>query len=76
MTRFFVTLIWLFVVLGVDIFAALQSQPMIGAIAELAIVLITLAVPYLRKKGTLTRYWGWLALLSAIWFVYLQVSGS
>ena len=64
--RFFVSLIWLAVVIGVDIFAFVLAQPIIGAGAELVIAFITFLVPYLRKKGTLTRWWGWLALLSAI----------
>lgn len=66
MVRFIVSLLWLIVVIGVDIFAFVMAQPVIGAGAELAIALITLLIPYLRKKGTLTRWWGWLALLSAI----------
>lgn len=66
MVRFFVSLIWLVVVLGVDIFAFVMAQPIVGAGAELIIALITFLIPYLRKKGTLTRWWGWLALLSAI----------
>lgn len=66
MVRFFVSLIWLVVILGVDIFAFVMAQPIVGAGAELIIALITFLIPYLRKKGTLTRWWGWLALLSAI----------
>ena len=66
MLRFFITLIWLLVVVGVDVFAFLQQQPLIGAIAEMAIAIITLIIPFLRKKGTLTRWWGWLAFLSAL----------
>ena len=37
-----------------------------GAALELAICFITFYVPYLSKKGSYTRWWGWLALLSAI----------
>ena len=66
MVRFIVTLIWFFVVVGVDIYAFVLEQPLVGAIAELAIAVITLLIPYLHKKGTLTRWWGWLAFLSAI----------
>jgi len=66
MVRFFVSLVWLIVVLAVDVFAFVLAQPIIGAGAELVIALITFIVPYLRKKGTLTRWWGWLALFSAI----------
>ncbi len=66
MVRFFVSLLWLIIVIGVDIFAFVMAQPIIGAGAELIIALITFIIPYLRKKGSLTRWWGWLAFLSAI----------
>jgi len=66
MVRFFVSLIWLIVVIGVDILAFVLYPPIVGAGLELAIAIITFCIPYLRKKGTLTRWWGWLALLSAI----------
>ena len=64
--RFFVSLIWLVVILAVDIMSFVAFNPMIGAGLEFCIFIITLCVPYLRKKGTLTRWWGWLALLSTI----------
>lgn len=64
--RFFISLIWLIVILAVDIMSFIVFNPMIGAGLELCIFIITLCVPYLRKKGTLTRWWGWLALLSTI----------
>ena len=66
MIRFIVSFVWLVLVLGVDVFAFIVAQPLIGAIAELIIAIITFMIPYLRRKGTLTRWWGWLALLSAI----------
>ena len=55
MTRFFVSLLWLIVVLVIDILAFVLYPP-----------IITFCIPYLRKKGTLTRWWGWLAFLSAL----------
>jgi len=64
--RFFISLIWLVVILAVDIMSFVVFNPIIGAGLELCIFIITLCVPYLRKKGTLTRWWGWLALLSTI----------
>ena len=66
MIRFIVSFVWLVLVLGVVVFAFIVAQPLIGAIAELIIAIITFMIPYLRRKGTLTRWWGWLALLSAI----------
>lgn len=64
--RFFFTWIWLFVILIVDILSFIWFPPIVGALLELAFAAITFLIPYLRRKGTLTRYWGWLALLSAI----------
>ena len=64
--RFFISLVWLIVVLGIDILSFIVFNPLIGAGLELCIFVITLCIPFLRKKGTLTRWWGWLALLSAI----------
>ncbi len=64
--RFFISLIWLVVILAVDIMSFVVFNPMIGAGLEFCIFIITLCIPYLRKKGTLTRWWGWLALLSTI----------
>lgn len=67
MGRFIFTLFWLIVVLGVDVLAFLViKKPLVGAIVELLLFIITMAVPYLRKEGSYTRYWGYLALLSAI----------
>lgn len=66
MVRFFVSLIWLIVVIAVDVLAFVWYPPIVGAGLEMVIALITLIVPYLRKKGTLTRWWGWLAFLSAL----------
>ncbi len=65
--RFFISLIWLIVVLGIDLLSALSTlwNPIIGAGLEFGVFIITMCIPYLRKKGTLTRLWGWLALLSA-----------
>lgn len=39
------------------------------------IFLITFIVPYLRKKGTFTRWCGVCALGDAIWWIYILVSG-
>lgn len=73
--RFFFTIFWFFVIVGVDLLAyfgsigafegKLRFNPMVGAVIEFVLFLVTFLVP-LRKKGTLTRWWGWLALLSAI----------
>ena len=75
-TRFFVTLGMLIIALGVDAIAVFTEGYLIGFIVELAFFIVTFSVPYLRKKGTYTRYWGWLALISAIWFGYLLFSAG
>ena len=75
-TRFFVTLVWLVIAVGVDFIAIFTEGYAIGMVVELAFFIITFSVPYLRKKGTYTRYWGWLALASAIWFGYLLFSAG
>lgn len=65
--RVLITIIWFLVVVGVDIFAFfILEDALVGAIIEFALALITLCVPYLRAKGSYTRWWGWLAFLSGI----------
>ena len=64
--RFFISLIWFIVIIGVDILAFVVFNPIIGAVLEFIIFIITFCTPYLREKGSSTRWWGWLALLSAI----------
>ena len=71
MTRFIVTLVWLIIALGVDAIAILTEGYLIGMIVELVFFIVTFSVPYLRKKDTYTRWWGWLGLASAIWFAFL-----
>lgn len=73
--RFIVSLIWLVIAIGVDIYAILSLSFAVGAIVEGAFFLITFLVPYLRKKGSYTRWLGWLALLSTIWFAYCLFKG-
>lgn len=74
LVRFIVTIIWLAISLGVDFFAIKSEGYIAGAIAEIIFFIVTFSVPYLRKKGTYTRWWGWLALLQAGWLFYLQFS--
>lgn len=73
--RFIVTFIWLVIAVGVDFYAVFSEGYAIGAIVEGAFFLITFLVPYLRKKGSSTRWFGWLALISAIWFAYCLFMG-
>lgn len=72
--RFIVTLIWLVISVGVDFYAVFSNGYVMGAIVEGAFALITFLVPYLRRKGTYTRWFGFLALLSAAWFTYCAIS--
>ena len=64
--RFIFSLVWLFVVIGVDILSFVVFTPIIGAGIEFALFLITMIMPFLNKKASFSRYWRWLALLSAI----------
>ena len=64
--RFVFTFVWLFVVIGIDILSFIVFTPIIGAAIEFVLFIITMITPFLNKKGSYTRYWGWLALLSAI----------
>lgn len=74
LVRFLVTIVWLVISIGIDIFAIFSKGYVIGAVAELIFFIVTFSVPYLRKKGTYTRWWGWLALMQAAWLFYLQFS--
>lgn len=66
LVRFLITLLWLIISVGVDVLAVLNSSFIAGAVIELIFAIVTFCVPYLRKKGTYTRWFGFLALLSAV----------
>lgn len=74
--RFFVTLIWLAISIGVDLYAIFSEGYLIGAIAEFVFFGITFLVPYLRKKDSFTRWIGWLALLQGAWLIYMMISAG
>lgn len=82
--RFVVSLIWFvvaaaFFVLGLFAMASSDflpgsKRPTFAAFAigtSLLFCIITFLVPYLRKKGTMTRFLGVMALGDALWWVYL-----
>lgn len=82
--RFVVSLIWFVVaaaIFVIGLFAMASSEflpgnkrPAFAAFAigtSLLLCIITFLVPYLRKKGTMTRRLGVLALGDALWWVYL-----
>lgn len=73
--RFIVTLIWLVKSIGVDVLAIFHHSYVVGAVTEIVFAIITFSVPYLRKKGTYTRWFGWLAILQAGWLIYLMTQG-
>ena len=70
--RFVVTIIWLVLSIGIDVFAVFSKGYLIGAIAEIIFCIVTFCVPYLRKKGSYTRWFGILALGQAAWLIYLM----
>lgn len=85
--RFFISTIWVLITLIVSIGAAVamvagQTAGFMGSekglgicIAAIAVclifALITFLIPYLRKKGTMTRWCGIVLLGDAIWWIYL-----
>ena len=51
-----------------------SKRPAFAAFAigiSLLLFIITFLIPYLRKKGTMTRFLGIMALGDALWWVYL-----
>ena len=67
LVRFLITLLWFVIAVGVDMLAVFVfDSPIIGAIIELVFGIVTFCVPYLRKKGSLTRWFGILGLISAV----------
>lgn len=85
--RFFITAIWVFITLiatcvagtGMTVGAMAnflgdeggKALCFLAIVLCFAIFLITFLVPYLRKKGTLTRWCGIIALGDAVWWIYL-----
>jgi len=88
--RFIVSIIWFIAAAVATIGGALamtggemasflgdESGPalyVIGIGLCLAIFIITFLVPYLRKKGSFTRWCGIVCLGDALWWIYLLIS--
>ncbi|MCH5176596.1 MAG: hypothetical protein J1F25_01145 [Prevotellaceae bacterium] len=72
LVRFIVSFLWLALAIGTDIVFFMTNGFLYGGVASFVLFLITFLVPYLRKKGTLTRWIGILALLDAGWLLYLH----
>jgi len=70
--RFIVTILWLALSIAIDVFAIMSKGYIIGAIAEIIFFIVTFCAPYLRKKGSYTRWFGILALGQAAWLIYLM----
>lgn len=88
--RFFVTLVWVIITLAVSLGAFLamfgqafnmlfetgdNSWGVLAVAACLIIAIVTFCVPYLRKKGTTTRWCGIVCLGDAIWWMYIMFTG-
>lgn len=90
--RFIVSIIWFIVAAVATIGGALamtggemasflgdESGPalyVIGIGLCLAVFIITFLVPYLRKKGSFTRWCGIVCLGDALWWIYLLISNG
>jgi len=75
LARVIVTILWLVLSVGVDIVAITTQGYLVGAIIEFVFFIVTFCVPFLRKKGSYTRWFGWLAFLQGTWLIYLQFAG-
>lgn len=88
--RFFISLIWFAITLVISLgaFFAMVGQGMsdmlggegkalgiLAISASLLIAIITFCIPYLRKKGSLTRWCGLVCLGDAAWWIYLMATG-
>lgn len=88
--RFFISVIWFAItfVISLSAFFAMVGQGMsdmlggeskqlgiLAIAASLLIALITFCIPYLRKKGSFTRWCGIVCLGDAAWWIYLLVTG-
>ena len=88
--RFVVSIIWFVVALAVSLAAliAMVGQGMsdifggesktlgtVAICASLLVGIITFCVPYLRKKGSATRWFGIVCLGDAAWWLYLMATG-
>jgi hypothetical protein len=90
--RAIVTTIWFFVAFVASLVGALamtggETVSFLGGENGLAICalgigvcllvfIITMLVPYLRKKGTFTRWFGIVCLGDALWWIYILISNS
>lgn len=88
--RFFVSLLWVLLTLAVSALAFYAMMAGAGASLLgfedgkilcfvaiglcLLITVLTFIIPYLRKKGSLTRWCGVVALGDAIWWIYLTLT--
>lgn len=73
LVRFLITLLWLIISIGVDILAVINDSFIVGAIVELIFGILTFCVPYLRKKGSYTRWFGILGFISAAGLIAMQI---
>lgn len=89
--RFFVSIIW-FVVAFIATFGGAIAMVggdfkrffgedgselyIIGIGVCLVVFIITMLIPFLRKKGSFTRWCGIVCLGDALWWIYLLISGQ
>ena len=88
--RFFVSLIWVLLAVTISLVGAAamvggalanifniegsKEFYTFGIGISIIFALITFLIPYLRKKGSTTRWCGILAICDALWWAYLMIT--
>ena len=89
--RFFVSIIW-FAIAAITTFGGAAAMVggdfknffggdgtalyVLGIGVCLAVFILTMLIPFLRKKGSFTRWCGIVCLGDALWWIYLLISGQ
>ena len=87
--RFIVSIVWFVVAVGASLLGAMamvgdffsnlmgegRGLAVLALLLSGGVALITFIVPYLRKKGSMTRWFGIVCLGDFIWWCYLLMTG-
>lgn len=89
--RFFVSIIWFIIAVAATLGGAAamvggdfkrffgkdgSALYIIGIGVCFVVFVITMLIPFLRKKGSFTRWCGIVCLGDALWWIYLLISGQ